>query len=271
VFSPYYAWRRRSGPTDPLQHCALNVALYGAGKRWAMTERNAARVHRTGTVLAIGPSALHWDGETLVFDIDERTMPFAGHVSGTIRVRPQALTGRTFLLDSAGQHRWSPLSPRAHVDVALQHPALQWSGSGYLDSNDGDVPLEQSFASWNWCRGAIGNETAILYEVSQRGGTGASLALRVDQHGGITDIPLPPQAVLPPTMWRVPRGTRADGGTAHVRQTLEDTPFYARSVLDTQLLGQPLTAMHESLSLDRFRMPWVQAMLPFRMPRVAAR
>jgi carotenoid 1,2-hydratase len=25
--------------------------------------------------------------------------------------------------------------------------------------------------------------------------------------------------------------------------------------------------MHESLALDRFRMPVVQAMLPFRMPR----
>ena len=45
--------------------------------------------------------------------------------------------------------------------------------------------------------------------------------------------------------------------------TLEDTPFYARSVL---VNGSDLT-MHESLSLDRFRSPWVQVMLPFRMPR----
>ena len=26
-------------------------------------------------------------------------------------------------------------------------------------------------------------------------------------------------------------------------------------------------AVHESLSLDRFRAPWVQAMLPFKVPR----
>jgi carotenoid 1,2-hydratase len=39
-------------------------------------------------------------------------------------------------------------------------------------------------------------------------------------------------------------------------------------VLDTRLLGQDATAMHESLSLDRFRSPIVQMMLPFRMPRV---
>jgi carotenoid 1,2-hydratase len=52
-----------------------------------------------------------------------------------------------------------------------------------------------------------------------------------------------------------------------VRRTLEDTPFYARSVLQTRLLGQDAIAVHESLSLDRFRNPIVQAMLPFRMPR----
>ena len=32
VFSPYYAFRRRSGRIDPLDHCALNVALYGGGQ-----------------------------------------------------------------------------------------------------------------------------------------------------------------------------------------------------------------------------------------------
>jgi carotenoid 1,2-hydratase len=52
-----------------------------------------------------------------------------------------------------------------------------------------------------------------------------------------------------------------------VRQTLEDGPFYARSILSTRVFGEDVPAMHESLSLDRFRKPWVQAMLPFRMPR----
>ena len=52
-----------------------------------------------------------------------------------------------------------------------------------------------------------------------------------------------------------------------MRQTLEDAPFYARSVIATRLRGEDVTAVHESLSLDRFRAPWVQAMLPFRIPR----
>jgi carotenoid 1,2-hydratase len=42
-------------------------------------------------------------------------------------------------------------------------------------------------------------------------------------------------------------------------------------VIDTQILGRRMKAMHESLSLDRFRNPWVRAMLPFRMPRAILR
>ena len=46
----------------------------------------------------------------------------------------------------------------------------------------------------------------------------------------------------------------------------EGTPFYARSVLDTQRCGTRATAVQEALSLRRFAAPLVQAMLPFRNP-----
>jgi carotenoid 1,2-hydratase len=78
----------------------------------------------------------------------------------------------------------------------------------------------------------------------------------------------PPAAPLPGTFWRVARGTRSDTQQpAAVIRTLEDTPFYARSIVSARLLGSSVIAMHESLSLQRFRSPWVQALLPFRMPR----
>jgi carotenoid 1,2-hydratase len=268
VFSPYYAWNRRRGRGNPLQHCALNVALYGQNRRWAMTERGSGAIHRTASEFVIGPSALHWDGDVLTIHINERTMPFAGHVRGTVHVYPQALTNKTFPLDSAGRHRWSPLAPSARVEVTLEDPALKWLGSGYLDSNEGDAALEDSFASWHWCRAGIGADTAILYEVSPHEPPGASLALRIDKAGAVTAFPAPPPVRLVNSRWGIPRHTRADPEGARVRQTLEDTPFYARSVLDTHLLGHQVTAMHESLSLTRFRKPWVQAMLPFKMPRV---
>ena len=268
VFSPYYRWSRQRGAGDPLQHNALNVALYGETRAWAMTERGRTALQRSGTELMIGPSALHWDGTALTILIDERTMPLARRLRGTVRVLPEAMTGRSFALDAAGRHRWSPLAPRAQVEVTLQSPAVRWSGRGYFDCNEGDEALEASFASWHWCRAGLEDGTAILYEVTPHHGTGGSLALRIDRSGGVTDFAPPPAVTLRSTRWRVPRATRADDGQATVSRTLENTPFYARSVLNSRLFGQRVTAMHESLSLRRFCHPMVQAMLPFRMPRV---
>ena len=59
VFSPYYALARRNGPADPLNHCAINVAVYGKGSnRWAMTERPRGAVSRTANLFTVGPSHL---------------------------------------------------------------------------------------------------------------------------------------------------------------------------------------------------------------------
>ena len=269
VFSPFYAWARRRGRGDPLHHCALNVVLYGGrGKRWALTERGRDAVRRDATSLQIGPSALSWDGNALTIRIDEVTAPIPSRIRGVVRVHPAALTGRVFTLDDAGRHRWSPVAPRSRVEVELSSPALRWSGDGYLDTNDGDAALEDDFTTWDWCRAPMGEGAAILYNASRRVGGDQSLALRVDAAGAVERVPPPPRATLPDTLWRVRRDTRADAGHApRVRRTLEDTPFYSRSLIDTRLFGQDVTAVHESLSLDRFRAPWVQAMLPFRIPR----
>ena len=54
---------------------------------------------------------------------------------------------------------------------------------------------------------------------------------------------------------------------ARVQQTLEDTPFYVRSVLEAGVLGERVTAVHETLHIPRLVSTAVQGMLPFRMPR----
>jgi len=269
VFSPYYARARRRGDADPENHCALNVALYGRGdKRWALTERPRASLARSAATLAIGPSALEWDGDTLAVRIDEVTAPLPARIRGVVRVHPAALAGGAYALDAAGHHRWLPIAPCAHVEVALERPALRWSGPGYLDANAGDEPLEDSFASWSWSRAATRAGTAVLYDVLRRDGGRHSLALGFDAGGETRAIDSPPVAALPATGWRVARATRTDPGSrATVVRTLEDTPFYARSLVAAQLAGEPVTAVHESLSLDRFRSRWVQALLPFRTPR----
>ena len=128
VFSPYYAWARRRGRGDPLRHCALNVALYGTRRRWAMTERRDAAVQRGADFLAIGPSTLDWDGSTLTIRIDEIAVPLPRRIRGTLRLYPSALETRTLALDAAGLHRWRPIAPCARVEVAMDSPGLSWSG-----------------------------------------------------------------------------------------------------------------------------------------------
>jgi carotenoid 1,2-hydratase len=273
VFSPYYARARRRGAADPEDHCALNVALYGAGgKRWALTERGRRSVRRERTSIAIGPSALAWDGRTLTVAIDEVTVPVPAPIRGRVRVEPTALPAEDFALDCEGRHRWRPIAPTARIEVTLERPALRWSGHAYLDSNQGDAPLEDAFAHWQWSRGALPDgSTVVLYDVARRAGAPLCLALRCGPDGRILHLSPPAPAALPGTLWRVARATRADpGAPATVVATLEDAPFYARSLVAASIGGEPVTWVHESLSLDRFRRRWVQVLLPFRMPRRSA-
>ena len=271
MFSPYYAWSRRRGAGIPQNHVAVNAVLYrpgGSGKRWAMTERGAAALTTDAHRLQIGPSALTWDGTTLTIALDEVALPLPRRLRGTIRVHPGALTSRAFTLDAAGRHRWSPLAPVSRVEVALTHPELRWSGPGYFDTNEGDTPLEDDFRHWDWCRAPTAAGATILYNAERRDGSSQALALRVARNGAVEAMPPPSPAGLPKTLWRMAQSTRADAGVVpHVLHRLEDTPFYARSVLQTRLFGADVIAVHEALSLDRFAQPWTQAMLPFRIPR----
>jgi carotenoid 1,2-hydratase len=128
--------------------------------------------------------------------------------------------------------------------------------------------LEDAFSVWNWSRAKIGPETAVLYDVSPREGAELSVAVKFDRFGQGTAFEPPPRRGLPMTGWGIRRETRSDeGDTPKVRRTLENAPFYARSLLSTRLLGEAATAVHETLSLNRFSAGIVKAMLPFRMPR----
>jgi carotenoid 1,2-hydratase len=246
------------------------VALYGKrSKRWSLTERRRGDLHRDPSSLVIGPSSLSWDGNELLVRIDEITVPFPSRIRGLVRVRPAALVGDTYALDVAGQHHWRPIAPCARIEVVLERPALRWSGHAYLDSNRGDAPLEDAFDRWTWSRSRLRDgATAVLYDVRRQAGDDLSLALQFAPSGGVQDFTPPPRVPLPRTRWWVTRGTRGERkARTSVVQTLEDTPFYARSILSGHLLGQPVETVHESLSLDRFRSRWVQLLLPFRMHR----
>lgn len=267
VFSPYYAAARRRGEAAAGRHCAVNLALYGAGgHRWAMTERGAGHVQRSADQLAIGPSRLQWQGDRLVVEVDEITAPWPGRLRGRIELQAGCRTGIDLPLDAAGRHHWTPIAPSARVTVALDRPGLRWSGHGYLDANAGSRPLEQDFATWNWCRAGLADgRAAITYDVQRLDGSQQSLALTIGPDGALQQLMPPPAATLAPGWWGVPRPVR--GAAPRLLLAMEDGPFYNRSLIETTLAGQRVRAVHESLSLRRFRQRWVQALLPFKMPR----
>jgi carotenoid 1,2-hydratase len=268
VFSPYYAVARGLGKDDPENHCALNVALYGrSSKHWTLTERTRTDLDRSASAIRIGPSRLEWDGEALTIFIEEITVPLPARVVGTVRVYPQSLVQRAFALDADSHHHWHPVAPQARIEVKMQQPDLEWSGNAYIDSNFGDEPLEAGFVEWDWMRAKIGTNTAVLYDVIPRRSQPASLGLLFDPQGGVEEMPAPARRPLPSTLWRVARHARSENGPPTLIKTLEDTPFYNRSLVSAAIGGTEKTWVHESLSLDRFANPVVRAMLPFRMPR----
>lgn len=273
MFSPYYHW---AGRRDPDNHVCINVGLYAPeGNRWSMTERSRASLRRGAHSFLVGPSALNWDDGALTIDFDEIAVPrppaqwLPKRIGGTVRLRPHFVTDRLFDIDAQGRHRWWPIAPHAAIEVALDGGAVQWKGHGYFDSNWGTEPLETGFARWDWARGALpGGGSAILYDTERRDGSAACLAVAFDGEGRCSELDAPACTPLQPGFWGVERRAHHDAGfVPHVVKTLEDGPFYMRSVVRTRLMGEDIDLIHESLSGDRFASPLVKLMLPFRMPR----
>jgi carotenoid 1,2-hydratase len=269
VFSPHYFRARAHGDADPLAHCAINAVLYGrAGRHWSMTEYGRSAVQIAAKRLAIGASDITQHDESIVIRIDELTAPWRRRMRGVIHVRPTGWGTTDFALDATRTHRWWPIAPQCDVDVQFNAPAVRWSGRGYFDSNWGAHPLERDFVSWNWSRISAGDETVVFYDVAPRASAPVGLALAVARDGRARAIESPPVVRLPNTAWGMQRHLRSEHAhAAHVVQTLESAPFYARSAVTTQVFGQSASGMHESLSLDRFRSAWVQMLLPVRAPR----
>ena len=95
-----------------------------------------------------------------------------------------------------------------------------------------------------------------------------SLALRFGASGEAERFEPPPLVALRPTGWRIAREMRSDNPGEATARTLEDTPFYARSVIrDATLRRNSQPACMRACRSTGSQAEWVQWMLPFRMPR----
>ena len=269
VFSPYYLRKHERSGADPEDHCAINVALSGGGKnRWAMTERGRRQVSRSANHLTVGPSSMHWEGDTLVIGLAEIGLPLPRRIIGSVRVTPEVTAKQGYMLNADGAHLWRPIAPKARIAVDFDRPRLRWQGMGYIDHNRGEAPIADGFRHWTWARTQTQNGPRILYDGIRRDGSAFALNLAFDSEGQVTPAPSPTMLPVKSGLWGIKRQVHADvGATPRLIETLVDAPFYARSVVETILSDETVTMMHESLDLDRLRQPLVRAMLPFRMPR----
>lgn len=266
VFSPHYFKSLRGDRSQAERFCAFNLGVYSKGqRRWVLSEYDETRISRDASSFSLGANRLSFDGDNLHIEICDRAVPLPRSVTGSITVKPKCLTDQPLTLEDGGCQTWWPFAPSAHIEVALTSPNLRWQGKGYFDTNYGAVPLQQSFREWHWSRQHVGKATRIAYMTELHEGQGPELSLIIHKDGRIEYGEPLPLHELPRGLWRMRRPISA-AETPTLMQTLEDTPFYTRSIVAIPRCAGALT-MHESLSLDRFVQPWVQRLLPFRTRR----
>ncbi|MFZ9070566.1 MAG: hypothetical protein ACO2Z7_04790 [Burkholderiaceae bacterium] len=107
----------------------------------------------------------------------------------------------------------------------------------------------------------------MIYDVRLRDGSDYLLAKRYQPDGQILEVEAPDRRNIGKTGWRINRQLRHAGPSPTRIQTLEDTPFYARSMVSLHAQHGLSHLMHETLQVDRLISPAVQWMLPWRMPR----
>ncbi|MEM9550782.1 MAG: carotenoid 1,2-hydratase [Pseudomonadota bacterium] len=266
VFSPWYRW---SGRRNPQNHVCINVATYGPGGRFTMTDRGASALRQTASRLEVGPSMMRWDGDMLVIDIDEVSgPPLINRIRGQIRVMPSAITDVELPLTPDDAHIWRPFAPTARIEVDIARPGWQWHGHGYFDANFGTRALEEDFDYWTWGRFPTQGSATCFYDAKRRDGSDLAAAFQFGSDGTSRTIELPPKARMRRSLWTVARDTRADAGY-EPKQVLNmlDAPFYSRSAVRTRIDGQETVGIHEALDLRRFRSPWLKPMLAVRVPR----
>lgn len=267
-FSPAYARARKKNPRAQGEaFSAMNVAIYGPSARWSLTEQPLGAIHSSG--MQIGKSSMRWDEKQLVIEIDELASPRPLPCRGTIRFTPRVRSNECVKLDTQGQHLWWPVAPRGDIEVDLDQPGLRFRGNGYHDANEGAEPLESAFSAWEWARAHHDDQTTeIVYRARERTGSLRATHLSISHHGDVTHLADAGTCEVARGAWGIARWAPAPvRARPRLVDTWEDTPFYVRSVLETDGDRGPVQWVHESLSLDRFRSAWVQFLLGFRMGR----
>jgi carotenoid 1,2-hydratase len=269
--------RSTGGGAPAEKHAAINLAIYGEDKtksRWIFSEYRTG-LDRSEDGLSLGKNSIEWRGDELILRIEEQAPWSQRGLSGEIRLRAPTRYAPAIDLAGNGEHRWYPVAPACSAQVRLSRPSLNFDGVAYHDVNHGSRALEEDFVEWDWSRlgsaaSVDSNEGVITYDVVTRGGPDAAHKRRMFGFGasGLTMLDTSGTELRNGGrgFWGVARKPVGDSGTRprHLR-TLEDSPFYTRSLIETTVGAKQYRGVHESLRMDRFVSPVVQCMLPFRI------
>ena len=116
---------RDDGHADPLNHCAVNVAIYPSRSSLGDDREGPFGGEPHRDALTVGPR--HCPGTAVADDRHQRdsvadSAPHRRHGSKSRRSRSPA----GFFLNGQGNHWWWPLAPCARVPVAMDDRRLRW-------------------------------------------------------------------------------------------------------------------------------------------------
>jgi carotenoid 1,2-hydratase len=258
LFSPRYAARASRG-ARPLQHCAVNFALYQGGVRrqWVLSEY--ARAEASAGELRIGDSRLCYreDGTVELF-IRARTQPLGTMTKASLSLRPEGQSLGSQVLVPGLSHTWTPLALRAKATLRLPMLDKTLEGVGYHDGNAGDAPLGGGLPGWTWARVHGPTSTDVQYWLpsgNQLRAHGTAETSSLERGQGVA---LPSAR----TGWGLKVPTLLDAGPVRLAplRLLESSPFYARLEASTASVH----ALAEVADFRRFHSPLIRWMAHFR-------
>lgn len=263
LFSPRYSAGARRGAL-PLEHCAVNFALYhrGSRRRWVLSEYPASAVWHGGRALRIGGSRLEYglDG-TVRMEVEERCAPFGGAVRARLVLEPQVPAADEVELVPGVPHYWRALAPRAKARLEVPSEGVRAEGLGYHDTNHGAELLGARLPGWHWARTHGPEETVVEYhlpgEVPPLRVTAGRAGTRAERMGERTL-----SRATRVTGWglRVPSRLGLEHPAPAPSRLLESSPFYAR----VESRHGERDVMGEVANFRRFHSPFVRWMAHFR-------
>jgi carotenoid 1,2-hydratase len=277
-FLPGYASAARAGSAPPArQRPSVFFTAVRGGRPWfwALHETDPADVVWEADRVRFGAS-------TLEVRLDGGRAQWTAELAGALPGCPWRaqvevegpLRRATRGEPAAAPHEWTVLSAvaRGRASIRAGGDALRIDGRAYLDRNTGDRWLDGldglDVADWTWGRVALPGRERVWYVATSRDGAVHARALTVEADGRSSVAPGGAEVVgWRHTAWglRVPTAVTVRGDdpalTVTLRAPIDDSPFYARFLVEAEEAGERGRGFAEVCRPDRIDAAWFRPLL----------